>query len=93
MGFALDQLQRLNVSDPSGRFFQRLDMQRIGVFGHSLGGATSLPFCHDDARCKAENDLDGAPLGSVITDGVPSHSCFCSATTEMNPMQKQLLQI
>lgn len=44
MGIALDQLERLNVSDPSGRFLGRLDMQRVGVFGHSLGGAVALQF-------------------------------------------------
>ena len=76
MGFALDQLERLNARDPSGRFLGRLDMQRVGVFGHSLGGATSLQFCHDDARCKAGIDLDGAPLGRVITEGLTQPFMF-----------------
>ena len=76
MGFALDQLERLNASDLSGRFFGRLNMQRVGVFGHSLGGATALQFCHDDTRCKAGIDLDGAPLGTVITEGVTQHFMF-----------------
>lgn len=68
--FAVDQLESLNRSDPSGRFLGRLDMQRVGVFGHSLGGATALQFCHDDVRCKAGIDIDGAPLGSVVGEGV-----------------------
>ena len=68
--FALDQIERLNASDPSGRFLGRLDMQRVGIFGHSLGGATALLFCHHDSRCKAGVDVDGAPLGSVVTEGV-----------------------
>ncbi len=76
MGFALDQLERLNTSDPSGRFLGRLDMQRVGVFGHSLGGATALQFCHDDPRCKAGIDVDGAPLGSVIGEGVTQPFMF-----------------
>jgi dienelactone hydrolase len=76
MGFALDQLERLNASDPSGRFLGRLDMQRVGVFGHSLGGATALQFCHDDSRCKAGIDVDGAPLGSVVADGVTQPFMF-----------------
>jgi len=76
MGFALDQLQRLNASDPSGRFLGRLDLQRVGVFGHSLGGATALQFCHDDSRCKAGIDVDGAPLGSVVADGVAQPFMF-----------------
>lgn len=76
MGFALDQLERLNASDPSGRFRGRLDMQRVGVFGHSLGGATALQFCHDDSRCKAGIDVDGAPLGSVIRQGLTQPFMF-----------------
>jgi predicted dienelactone hydrolase len=76
MGFAVDQLEQLNASDPSGRFLGRLDMQRVGVFGHSLGGATALQFCHDDSRCKAGIDVDGAPLGSVVAEGVTQPFMF-----------------
>jgi predicted dienelactone hydrolase len=76
MGFALDQLERLNASDPSGRFLGRLDMHRVGVFGHSLGGATALQFCHDDSRCKAGIDADGAPLGSAVAEGVTQPFMF-----------------
>ncbi len=76
MSFVLDQLQILNTSDPQGRFIGRLDMNRVGIFGHSLGGATALQFCHDDPRCKACVDIDGAPLGSVVTQGVPRPTLF-----------------
>jgi pimeloyl-ACP methyl ester carboxylesterase len=66
----------LNEADPSGKFLGRLDMQRVGVFGHSLGGATALQFCHDDSRSKAGIDVDGAPIGSVITEGVSQPFMF-----------------
>ncbi len=75
-GFAVDQLERLNASDPSGRFLGRLDLHRVGLFGHSLGGATTLQFCHDDSRCKAGIDVDGAPLGIVIAQGVTQPFMF-----------------
>lgn len=67
---AVDQLERLNASDPTRRLQGRLDLQRIGIVGHSLGGATALQFCHDDARCKAGIDLDGAPMGNLVSEGV-----------------------
>jgi hypothetical protein len=70
MSFALDQLDRLNGSDASGRFLGRLDMQRVGAFGHSIRGAIALQFCHDDARCKACVDVDGGPWSSVVREGV-----------------------
>jgi dienelactone hydrolase len=70
MSFALDQLERMNTSDGSGKFRGRLDLQRVGAFGHSLGGAEALQFCHEDTRCKAGVDLDGAPLGGLVQTGL-----------------------
>jgi len=46
------------------------------MFGHSFGGAQSLQFCHDDSRCKAGIDLDGAPFGSVVKDGLSQPFLF-----------------
>src|SRR3982074_116724 len=76
IAFVLDRLRLLNASDSSGRFKGRLDMARVGVFGHSFGGATALQFCHDDSRCKAGIDVDGAPLGGVVADGVTQPFMF-----------------
>src|SRR5262249_18784850 len=43
---------------------------KIGAFGHSLGGAEALEFCHNDSRCKVAIDVDGAPWGKVVTEGL-----------------------
>jgi dienelactone hydrolase len=74
--FVVDQLNRLNSADPSGRFTERLDMRRLGMFGHSFGGATALQFCHDDSRCKAGIDIDGAPYGSVVKEDLTQPFMF-----------------
>src|SRR5438105_4509869 len=76
IAFVLDRLEQLNASDASGKFTHRLDMTRVGVFGHSFGGAQALQFCHDDSRCKAGIDIDGAPIGSVIKTGVQTPFMF-----------------
>lgn len=70
LSFALDRLGQLDAPDAPGLLAGRLDLSRIGVFGHSLGGATTLQFCHDNPRCTAGIDIDGAPLGKVIGEGV-----------------------
>lgn len=70
IGFVVDRLQALNATDPSQKFAGRLDLTRLAVIGHSLGGAEALQFCHDDPRCKAGIDIDGAPQGTSVADGV-----------------------
>jgi predicted dienelactone hydrolase len=74
--FELDQLERLNAADPSGRFRGRLDLKAVAVFGHSFGGAASAQFCRDDPRCKAGVDIDGAPFGEVIEEGLAQPFVF-----------------
>jgi predicted dienelactone hydrolase len=76
IAFVLDRLEWLNASDPSAKFTGRLDMTRVGVFGHSFGGAQAAQFCHEDSRCKAGIDIDGALFGSVIQDGIDKPFLF-----------------
>lgn len=46
----------------------RLDLTRLGSFGHSFGGATALEVCRVDARCRAAADLDGGVYGALRTE-------------------------
>jgi predicted dienelactone hydrolase len=73
--FVVDQLARLNGSN-AGMFAGRLDMAKVGVFGHSLGGATAAQFCHDDRRCTAGINIDGQPFGSVVETGLQQPFMF-----------------
>jgi predicted dienelactone hydrolase len=80
IAFVLDRLEQLNASDASGKFTRRLDMTRVGVFGHSFGGATAAQFCSQDSRCKAGIDVDGSLHGSVIQTGI--HKPFMFLVSE-----------
>jgi len=55
--FVLDELERLNRTDPD--FRTRLDLQHVGVFGHSRGGFAGPHACYLDRRFKACLNLDG----------------------------------
>ena len=70
IAFVLDRLEQLNASNAPGKFAGRLDLIRVGVFGHSFGGAQAAQFCSEDSRCKAGIDIDGAPLGRVLQTGI-----------------------
>lgn len=80
IGYVLDRLGQLNKSDPSGKFTGRLDMTRVGVFGHSFGGAQAAQFCSQDSRCKAGIDVDGSLHGSVIQSGIPTPFMFLGSS-------------
>jgi hypothetical protein len=67
--FAINQLQALDA-DPTSPFHGRLDLVRLGIFGHSVGGATALDACRRDRRCRGAVDLDGSPFGEVISAGL-----------------------
>lgn len=62
----LDQLEQLDDNQKSP-FYQRLDKEHIGIFGHSIGGAAALQVCRRDARVKAGVDLDGPLFGLQTT--------------------------
>ena len=67
--FVMNQLTRLNAV--SGNIFSgHLDLTRLGIFGHSFGGATAAQVCHMDARCKAGIDIDGDLFGDVVQTGL-----------------------
>jgi predicted dienelactone hydrolase len=68
--YVLDRLERLKATDPAGKFVGRLDLTRVGIFGHSFGGATAAQFCAQDARCKVGIDIDGSLHGTVLQSGI-----------------------
>lgn len=57
--FVVNQLVELNAQKDGGRFARHLDLSRLGVFGHSLGGPSTGRACQMDQRFKAALNLDG----------------------------------
>jgi dienelactone hydrolase len=58
VSFVLDRLEEINGTD--ALFQGKMDMNRIGTYGHSLGGAASITSAERDDRIKATADMDGA---------------------------------
>lgn len=56
--FVVDTFLHLNAA-PHALWSGRIDVNHIGMFGHSLGGATAIQACQDDPRFKACLNLDG----------------------------------
>lgn len=78
LAYVLDQFQGFE-NDTASIFHQKLDMERIGVYGHSTGGGAAIQFCGSDPRCKAVLGMDPfmRPVSAeVIANGVSQPSFF-----------------
>jgi hypothetical protein len=68
ISFAIDEMVLHKHGDDP--FYSRLDLDNIGIFGVSFGGAASVQACAGDNRCKAAVSMDciqfGDPLNSDI---------------------------
>jgi len=67
--FVLDRLRALDASDPKGSLSGRLDLERTGAFGFSLGGGVAAQACWSDPRLKACLDMDGVMAGESFQQG------------------------
>jgi predicted dienelactone hydrolase len=66
----LDELERVAAGAAKSPLEGRLDLDRVGVFGMSYGGATAGEFCVQDPRCKAAINIDGGQYGRLIDDSL-----------------------
>jgi dienelactone hydrolase len=73
--FTLNQLEKTDA-DSASALHGRLDLTRIGLFGHSRGGATSFEAAKEDQRVKAVIDLDGTLIGTVAQQGLAKPSAL-----------------
>jgi dienelactone hydrolase len=60
-------LRALHAIDRDGRFRDRLDLTHIGMFGFSIGGATTDEAMHAIPQIRAGVDLDGSLYGRSLT--------------------------
>ena len=75
--FLLDYLES-EAENRTGILFQKVDLERIGLFGHSTGGGVIFNLCHIDERCQAALGLDAwfGPVSDEAIDAggsVPSY--------------------
>ena len=83
--FVLDRLPRLNAR---GRFAGRLDLTRIGMFGHSRGGATAAELMLRDGRVDAGANLDGSFNQRAARRGVRGPFLLITAPRGVGPSEQ-----
>ncbi len=58
LAYALDTLTSLDQGGEGDLFTNRLDLENIGVMGHSTGGGAAIEFCQHDPRCASVLTMD-----------------------------------
>lgn len=58
--FIIDELYEMNQGRSVSMFQGKFDLEKIGVIGHSVGGAVAYNLAINDSRVKAAINLDGA---------------------------------
>ncbi len=74
--FVLEQLPQIASTKP---FQGTLNLDQIGIFGHSFGGAAAAQACAVDPRLKAGLNMDGLLFGSAAQDGAAQPFFFMSS--------------
>jgi predicted dienelactone hydrolase len=80
--FVLDQLQEMNLHD---HFWHgQLDLSKIGIVGHSMGGTTAALATKEEPRILAGVNLDGSTYPGMNSDvrPIPVHKPFLFLATE-----------
>ena len=75
MSFIIDKLQTLKKHN----LYDSIDFNKIGIFGHSFGGATSVVSSWNDTRISACLNLDGwfVPIiDEIINTGLKIPFCY-----------------
>jgi len=80
--FVLDQLQEMNSYD---HLWQgHMDLSKIGIVGHSMGGTTAALATQEEPRILAGVNLDGSTYPGMNADvrPIPVHKPFLFIATE-----------
>jgi pimeloyl-ACP methyl ester carboxylesterase len=72
VSFVLDQLDTMNRANDRGLFNNQLDLERVGILGHSTGGGNTVQVCWREPRCKVGFVMDAwlMPVSEEVFDEV-----------------------
>jgi Platelet-activating factor acetylhydrolase, isoform II len=87
--FAMEQLAALNRTDPNGILSGKLNLQRVGAFGVSLGGIAVAEACHLEPRLKACLMMDAPMPTDVVESGLQQPSMWITRDADAMRLERQ----
>ena len=77
ISFFMDRLENMNNENKILK--DKLNLDRIGVFGMSLGGIATSEICLNDNRIKAGINIDGGLYGTLLNVKHQTHFMFLNS--------------
>ena len=87
--FTLDQLAALNQADPNGILAGKLDLQRVGAFGVSLGGIVVGETCRIEPRLRACLMMDAPMPADVVKAGLQQPGMWITRDAASMRLERQ----
>ncbi len=88
--FVLDEMERWNQPRSTELLAGRMDLTRVGVFGHSFGGALAASLCLADPRVVAGINMDGWIFGNAERTGVAKPFFFMNSGDGKGPNREEV---
>ena len=89
VSFTLDQLSKINASDPNHILTGHLDLGHVGIFGISLGGENAAEACLKDARLKACLIMDVWMPAEVVKRGLRQPCMFITRDADTMRLERE----
>ncbi|MVO98152.1 alpha/beta hydrolase family protein [Paenibacillus lutrae] len=86
VAFALDQFELIHSGQISSDLDGRIDLGHVGVFGHSIGGATAYDASYD-SRIAVGIDLDGGLYRMRDREGLRKPFLFINSESYFNKLK------
>ena len=83
--FVLDEMERWNRPGSAELLAGRMDLSRVGIFGHSFGGSLAASLCLADPRVVAGINMDGWTFGDAEKTGIARPFFFMNSGDGRGP--------
>jgi dienelactone hydrolase len=87
--FVLDQLGKLGTVAPHSALVGHVDLEHVGMFGHSIGGASTVQALSEDPRFRVGINLNGSLWGSQPSERLARPLLWVESGERPGPEEKK----
>lgn len=87
--FVLDELAKLSTLAPHSPLVGHLDLEHVGMFGHSVGGASTIQALSEDPRFRVGINLNGSLWGSQPSEHLTRPLLWVESGERPGPDEKK----